>query len=39
MQFIPTNDVFHHLIYFLQLREEKELICEIFESQNIEVTN
>lgn len=39
MQFIPTNDVFHHLLNLLQLHKDKELIREIFESQDIEISN
>jgi uncharacterized protein YehS (DUF1456 family) len=39
MQFIPTNDVFHHLLLLLQLHKDKELIKEMFEAQNIEISN
>lgn len=39
MQFIPTNDVFHHLLHLLQLHKDKQLICDIFEAQNIEISN
>lgn len=37
MQFIPTNDCFHHLLNLLRLRD-KDFIIELFESQGIEVT-
>jgi len=33
MQFMPTNDVFHHLILFLRLQKDKDLIIELFKSQ------
>lgn len=39
MQFMPTNDIFHHLIHLLQLHKEKGLIIDIFESQKIDITN
>jgi uncharacterized protein YehS (DUF1456 family) len=38
MQFIPTNDAFHHILRLLQLHKDKELVIEIFESQGIEVS-
>jgi len=39
MQSIPTNDVFHHLINLLRLAQDKALIIEMFEEQNIEISN
>lgn len=38
MQYIPTNDVFHHLLRLLVIHKDKDLIIELFESQGIEVT-
>ncbi|RLJ20784.1 hypothetical protein DJ031_04550 [bacterium endosymbiont of Escarpia laminata] len=38
MQFMPTNDVFFHLLNILQLHKDKDLIIELFESQNIEIS-
>lgn len=38
MQFIPTNDCFHHILRLLQLHKDKELIIDIFSSQGIEIT-
>ncbi|WP_409049005.1 DUF1456 family protein (plasmid) [Proteus mirabilis] len=39
MQFIPTNDVFHHLIKLLRLNLDRALVLDMFESQGIEVSN
>ncbi len=36
MQFIPTNDVFHHLVNFLQL--DSDATVELFNTQNVVVT-
>lgn len=33
MQYMPTNDVFHHLTLLLGLHRDKDLMIEIFESQ------
>lgn len=38
MQYIPTNDCFHHLINLLRLTGEKDLVIEIFKSQKMIVT-
>jgi len=38
MQFIPTNDVFHHLLLLLRLHKDKELIIDMFKAQGIDVT-
>lgn len=38
MQFIPTNDVFHHLLLLMRLHKDKQLIIEIFASEGREVT-
>ncbi len=38
MQFIPTNDVFHHLLLLLRLHKDKDFIIEIFEAQGLHVT-
>lgn len=38
MQFIPTNDVFHHLTILLQLHKDKDLLIEIFESAGVDIS-
>jgi uncharacterized protein YehS (DUF1456 family) len=38
MQFMPTNDVFHHIIRLLQIHKDKDLIIEIFKSAGVEVS-
>ena len=38
MQFMPTNDIFHHLIKLLQIHKDKDFIIELFESEGIHVT-
>jgi uncharacterized protein YehS (DUF1456 family) len=38
MQFIPTNDAFHHLLLLLRLHKDKDLIVELFASQGVEVS-
>ena len=38
MQFIPTNDCFHHLLRLLQIHKDKDLIIDIFNSQGIEIS-
>lgn len=38
MQFIPTNDCFHHLLRLLQIHKDKDLLIDIFESQGIEIS-
>jgi len=38
MQFIPTNDCFHHLLRLLQIHKDKELIIDIFDSQGWDVS-
>jgi len=38
MQFIPTNDCFHHLLRLLQIHKEKDLIVEMFSSQGWNVS-
>ncbi len=38
MQFIPTNDVFHHLLLLLRLHKDKDLIMEIFEAQGVDIS-
>ena len=38
MQFIPTNDCFHHLLRLLRIHKDKELVIEIFASQGLEVS-
>lgn len=38
MQFIPTNDVFHHLLNLLQIAKDKELLLDMFEAQGVEMT-
>lgn len=39
MEFIPTNDCFHHLILLLRLHLDKKLVIEIFKSQGVTVSN
>lgn len=38
MQFIPTNDVFHHLLRLKGIVRDKKLIIDIFKSQGWEVS-
>lgn len=38
LEFICTNDVFHHLCLLLRIHKDKELIIELFASKNIHVT-
>lgn len=38
MQFIPTNDCFHHILRLLQIHKDKDLVIDIFESRGWEVT-
>lgn len=37
MEFIPTNDVFHHFLNILQLRDKDEIIA-LFASQGLDVS-
>ena len=39
MQFIPTNDVFHHFLNVLRIAKDKALIIEMFKAQGVEVSN
>jgi len=36
MEFIPTNDVFKHLLMLMQIHKDKDLIIEIFEKQGVQ---
>ena len=38
MQFIPTNDVFHHLTHLLLIHKDHDLITDMFSSQGIDVS-
>lgn len=38
MQFIPTNDCFHHLLRLLQIHKDKELIIDIFDSKGWQIS-
>jgi len=38
VQFIPTNDVFHHLTHLLLIHKDHDLITDMFRAQGIEVT-
>ena len=38
MQFIPTNDCFHHLLRLLQIHKDKDLIIDIFGSKGWEIS-
>jgi hypothetical protein len=38
MQFIPTNDCFHHMLRLLQIHKDKELIIDIFKSKGWEIS-
>lgn len=38
MEFIPTNDCFHHILRLLQIHKDKELVIEIFETRGWEMT-
>ena len=38
MEFIPTNDCFHHLILLLRLHQDTNLIIEIFKSKGLTVS-
>lgn len=35
MQFMPTNDVFHHLLRLLQIHKDKDLLLEIFQNAGV----
>lgn len=35
MQYMPTNDVLHHVLRLLQLHKDKEFVLEIFESAGV----
>ncbi|WP_422444158.1 hypothetical protein [Endozoicomonas sp. ALB091] len=39
MQFIPTNDVFHHLVLLLRLHKDRELLQDMFKAQGMDVSN
>jgi uncharacterized protein YehS (DUF1456 family) len=38
MQFIPTNDVFHHLCLLLQIHKDNEKIIDLFKSKGWDVS-
>jgi len=38
MQFIPTNDCFHHILRLLQIHKDKSLVIEIFAAQGWDIT-
>ena len=38
MQFIPTNDVFHHILLLMRLHDDKDLILDMFKSQGLDVS-
>lgn len=38
MQFIPTNDCFHHLLRLLRIHKDKDLIIDIFAARGCDVS-
>ena len=38
MQFIPTNDCFHHILRLLQIHKDKELIIDLFKAKGWDIT-
>jgi len=38
MQTMATNDVFHHLLNLLRIHKDKDLLVDMFEAQNIEIS-
>lgn len=32
MEFIPTNDCFHHIIRLMQIHKDKDFLLEVFEA-------